>query len=362
MSTQAPRRALIVIDVQNEYIDGNFRIEYPSVRDSLPRIQRAMDLAVQQGIPIVVVQHVAGPDSPIFARGTRGAELHPAIATRHRDLLLTKTSPSCFSGTRLGEWLDDRAIDTLAVVGYMTHNCNESTIREAAHRALHVELLHDAAGSLAYSNRAGRADAAQLHRVSCVVLQSAYAAVMSTEEWVHAVTSGALPERDNIYVSHQRAIRQPVPARYARKFDARWSDMDANGHMRNTAYLDKAVDVRHMFMNDSGFAPAEFMRLGVGPIVMKDELNYFKELRLQQAMEVTLELAGSSVDGSRFLLRHEVTRDDGTLSARITSTGGWLDLAERTLVRPPPAILAAMEKLGKTSDFAVLASNVPDPG
>jgi len=176
------------------------------------------------------------------------------------------------------------------------------------------------------------------------------------------VTSGEMPERDNIYMSHRRALGQPKPGKYMRTFDARWSDMDANGHMRNTAYLDKAVDVRHMFMSDSGFPPAEFMRLGVGPIVMKDELSYFKELRLQQRMEVTLELAGSSEDGSRFLLRHEVTHGDGTLGARITSTGGWLNLGQRTLVKPPAAILAAMQKLERTPDFAVLPSSVRDPG
>jgi len=43
MTSSQPRRALVVIDVQNEYIDGKFRIEYPPVDSSLPKIAQAMD-------------------------------------------------------------------------------------------------------------------------------------------------------------------------------------------------------------------------------------------------------------------------------------------------------------------------------
>lgn len=62
--------------------------------------------------------------------------------------------------------------------------------------------------------------------------------------------------------------------------------------------------------------------------------------------------------GSRFLLRHEIFRPDGKLSARVTSTGGWLNLAERKLMAPPQALLSAMNLLEKTSDFVVLPSSI----
>jgi len=48
---------------------------------------------------------------------------------------------------------------------------------------------------------------------------------------------------------------------------------------------------------------------------MKDEVEYFKEVGLQQQITVTYALAGHSDDGSRFLLRHEIFRPDGKLSA-----------------------------------------------
>lgn len=145
---------------------------------------------------------------------------------------------------------------------------------------------------------------------------------------------------------------------YTKLLYAGWADMDFNSHMKNTAYLDKAADVRQMYLIENGFPVEEFSRLRIGPVVMKDEVEYFKEVGLQEKITVTYALAGHAPDGSRFLLRHEVLRPDGKLAARVTSAGGWLDLDARRLVAPPPALFAAMDSLERTSDFVVLPSSI----
>ena len=66
------RRALIVIDVQNEYVSGRLRIEFPPLEDSLRHIADAMAVAASNGIPIVTVQQTAPPDAPLFAQGSEG--------------------------------------------------------------------------------------------------------------------------------------------------------------------------------------------------------------------------------------------------------------------------------------------------
>jgi acyl-CoA thioester hydrolase len=134
--------------------------------------------------------------------------------------------------------------------------------------------------------------------------------------------------------------------------------MDFNSHMKNTAYLDKAADVRNMFLIEHGFPIEEFSRLRIGPVVMKDEVEYFKEVRLQQEIRVTYSLAGHSLDGSRYLLRNEIFRPDGQLCARVTSAGGWLNLDGRKLVVPPSPLLSAMNLLEKTGAFIVLPSSI----
>jgi len=205
MSSPSPRRALVVIDVQNEYVTGNLPIEYPPIEQSLANIGRAMDAARAAGVPIVVVQQDAPPESPLFAKGSPGWQLHEVVAARAHDHHVHKTLPSAFPETDLAAWLAERWIDTVAVVGYMTHNCDASTINHAAHQGLAVEFLADATGAVPYANAAGRVSAEEIHRVYSVVFHSRFAAVTSTEAWIAAVQAGQSIARDNIYLSNQRA-------------------------------------------------------------------------------------------------------------------------------------------------------------
>ncbi len=205
--SESPRRALLVIDVQNEYVTGNLLIEHPPVQSSLDNIGRAMDAARAAGIPVIVVQHDAPEDSPLFAKGSEAWELHPVVARRTADHRINKHMASAFAGTDLAQWLADQAIDTLTVVGYMTHNCDASTILQASHEGLNVEFLADASGSPSYENAAGRASAEEIHRVFSTVFHSGFAAVATTEGWIAAVNDGRTLERDNIYLSNQRTKR-----------------------------------------------------------------------------------------------------------------------------------------------------------
>lgn len=201
----SPRRALIVIDVQNEYITGNLPVEYPDPAQSLVQIGRAMDAARANRIPVITVQNTAPAGAPLFDKGSHGWELHEAVALRPHDHYVEKLLPSAFAGTDLGDWLAAQRIDTLAVAGYMTHNCIAATVMHAMHAGLAVEVLHDATGSVPYANRAGTASARTLHNAFTVVFQSRFAAVLSTDEWIDSVRTGKLPERDSIFASNQRA-------------------------------------------------------------------------------------------------------------------------------------------------------------
>jgi acyl-CoA thioester hydrolase len=135
---------------------------------------------------------------------------------------------------------------------------------------------------------------------------------------------------------------------------ATWGDMDLNAHMRNTAFLDKSADLRFLFFAAHGLPMEEFLRLGIGPVVRKDEIEYFREIRLLEEMRVTIAAAGLSDDGARFMIRNEFWRDDGAMAARVTSSGGWLDHRARTLVVPPKPLQAALALLERTDDFQQL--------
>ena len=135
---------------------------------------------------------------------------------------------------------------------------------------------------------------------------------------------------------------------------ASWGDMDFNSHMGNTAYLDKSGDIRMMFFAENGFPMTEFMRLRIGPVIMKDTIEYFKEIHLIEEFRVNIQLAGLSEDGSRFRLKNEFYKGSGDLAATVLSFGGWFSLTERKLIPPPEKLFSIIKTLSHTDDFVII--------
>ena len=179
------RRALVVIDVQNEYFDGALPISDPPPEVSLANIGRAMDAAAAAGIPVVVVRHgEAEEDAEIFRTGSAAWELRPEVAGRPRDHLVEKTLPGAFTDTPLAGILESAGVDTVAIAGYMTHMCVDTTSRQAAHRGYAVEILADATGTLALANSGGSASGEELHRATLVAQGQFFADVVTTDDWL----------------------------------------------------------------------------------------------------------------------------------------------------------------------------------
>lgn len=143
---------------------------------------------------------------------------------------------------------------------------------------------------------------------------------------------------------------------FEKTLHARWGDMDFNGHMKNTAYLDASADVRMMFFADHGFSMREFERRRIGPVIVRDDLEYFRELRLLEPFRVTLQSSGFSEDGVRFRLVNEFWREDGKMAARVTSTGLWLDLDQRRPTPAPAELQRILEEIPRTSGFETLTA------
>ena len=183
-------RALLVVDVQGEYDGGALPIAHPPLEVSLPNIRRAIEAARARGIPLVVVQQTGPSDAPAFATGSPGWQLLAVMDGVDGQLAVEKALPSAFAGTQLQEWLQKAGVDTLTLIGFLTHNCIDSTAREALHRGYRVEVLADATGTVALRNPVGAVSAEDLHRHTLLVLQSRFAAVMTTSAWEASLDSG----------------------------------------------------------------------------------------------------------------------------------------------------------------------------
>jgi nicotinamidase-related amidase len=183
-------RALLVIDVQQEYFTGRLPITHPA--GHLQKILEAMDAAEQAGIPRVVIQHtMASPETGLFQRGTPEWELHPEIAARSHSLWIEKHWPGSFTGTALESWLREQGILTLTIAGYMTHMCCDTTARQAVHAGWKVEFLSDATGTLPLENSAGSVTAEELQRSILCAQQMLLSEVISTTAWCERIGQAA---------------------------------------------------------------------------------------------------------------------------------------------------------------------------
>ncbi|MGV9670082.1 MULTISPECIES: isochorismatase family protein [unclassified Gordonia (in: high G+C Gram-positive bacteria)] len=211
----APKRALVIVDVQNDYFDGPMQIQYPPRDESLANITRAIDAAVAAGLPVVALQHTLPADFPVYAEGSEGWKLHPEVARRVGVdwLVATKQFGTVFGGTDVAQWLADRDVDTITIVGYMTNNCDLATAADAEVRGLGAEILSDATGAVHLANGAGSVSAEQLHTTLMVLFHSNFAAVASTDEWLTALGDGRALDKGNLVESAVAGAQSNEPAR-----------------------------------------------------------------------------------------------------------------------------------------------------
>jgi nicotinamidase-related amidase len=179
---ETPKRVLLVIDVQMDYFSGPMTVTYP--QDSFQRILQAVEAAHAARVPVVMIQHAASrPTLKLFVKGTEGWQIHPELVRRGWDHLIEKTFAGSFTGTGLDEWLRAHGIGTVAICGYMTQMCCDTTARQAQHLGYAVEFLGDATGTLDFSNDAGSVKAEELYRAVLVTQNWGFSRVMTVEQW-----------------------------------------------------------------------------------------------------------------------------------------------------------------------------------
>jgi len=136
-------KALLVIDLQNDYFPGG-QLPLWNTDVVLRNIERAVEMATAQGIPVVHVQHVAKGVAPFFIEGTPGADIHPRIlAATPNAPVVVKEFADGFEKTNLEEMLNTLGVTELLVCGMMTQNCVTHTAISKAAEKYAVTILPD---------------------------------------------------------------------------------------------------------------------------------------------------------------------------------------------------------------------------
>lgn len=136
----------------------------------------------------------------------------------------------------------------------------------------------------------------------------------------------------------------------------RWQDIDANRHLRNTAFSEYATDTRFRMLLSRGFGQAEFEEVRIGPVILREDIRYRREVLLGQTVTVNAMSAGLSDDGSHWRIRQEIRLPDGREAATLTLDGTWIHMDTRRIVEPPPELIAIMRELPRVREFEELPS------
>lgn len=134
--------------------------------------------------------------------------------------------------------------------------------------------------------------------------------------------------------------------------------MDANRHLRHSAYADLAAQARIELLEEFDLSMEVFAKLKMGPILFREELIYLKEITGSQKIEITSVMTKSRKDGSRWSIRHEVFREDGVKSAIINVDGAWLNMVERKLGGLPEEFAEKFHQMTKSEDYVLEVEKV----
>ena len=177
------KRALLVIDVQNEYISGKLKVTYPA--DSLVKITKAIGYAKDENILVIIVQHTALDEAQqVFVKGSYEWELHNEIKKVRPDFYIEKNFPSAFVNTSLENYLRENGIETVVICGYVTQICCDTTARYAKHLGFNVEFLCDATATLGLQTPRVNIDDKTLFNAAIATQSAMFSNVMKVEEWM----------------------------------------------------------------------------------------------------------------------------------------------------------------------------------
>jgi nicotinamidase/pyrazinamidase len=152
------KEALLVIDMLNDFVLSGASLEVPDTRMIIPIIQKELGRARVAGNPVIYVCDAHAPDDKEFrkfgwpahaVKGTRGAHVIEELKPAPGDSIIPKDTYSGFYGTRLDETLKKFGVDSLRLVGCVTHICIMITASDAVLRDYKVTVVEDGVAGLA---------------------------------------------------------------------------------------------------------------------------------------------------------------------------------------------------------------------
>lgn len=130
-----------------------------------------------------------------------------------------------------------------------------------------------------------------------------------------------------------------------------WSQIDANRHLRHSAYADFCAQARSNMLNTLGLSLDQFAKQKIGPILFREELIYKREVQLDEYIKVEILLTKLNLKNARFSFQHIIYKENGDEAAEVNVDGAWLNLVDRKLTDIPAAWYEVLRKIPKSQHY-----------
>jgi len=173
------RPALVVVDMQNDFVRVGAPLEVPEARPTIAVHQALLAACRPRGIPVIYTKFLAGPEwTPIWewspqvappvcccwkgflrfyediGKERDGSDIIDEIYPEPGDPIVDKFGYGAFHNTNLDDLLKARHVQSVLVTGTVTQICVEETARESFKRGYATTLIADAVSTYAPDQQA----------------------------------------------------------------------------------------------------------------------------------------------------------------------------------------------------------------
>jgi nicotinamidase-related amidase len=159
MKPDFKRSCLLVVDMQNFFLDPKSPTFTPGGLAILPNVTKLIQAFRKKKLPVIYTTHIHKSKEMeggilgwwwegMVLENTKEAEIHPDLTPLPEEKVIRKHRYSAFYNTDLDIVLRCLEITDLIITGVMTNLCCESTARDAYFRDLRVFFLLDATGTV----------------------------------------------------------------------------------------------------------------------------------------------------------------------------------------------------------------------
>jgi acyl-CoA thioester hydrolase len=141
---------------------------------------------------------------------------------------------------------------------------------------------------------------------------------------------------------------------YSKTYRIRFSDIDANRHVNNAAFIDATGELRYEFFSENGFPPERFEQLGIGPVYTKITIQFLREVLLGETVTVTFTLTGLSPQGRFWKTHHDIFKSNGKKAVSMDVEGAILDLTTRKPAESNEELMRVFNLLQRSENFQIL--------